>query len=132
VKLRPSSKVTVTVEASSITWSFVTTQPAGSMMKPEPSDCTLRSGCCEPPNCFRNSSSNGEPGGNSGNGPGIPESDRRNVFRRLHRLEASRTTPGSGLGLSLVAAVAELHGIRFELGDNRLGLCVTLHLPPAA
>ncbi len=43
-------------------------------------------------------------------GPGIPEHERENVFRRLYRLERERTTPGSGLGLSLVAAIAELHG----------------------
>jgi signal transduction histidine kinase len=48
------------------------------------------------------------------------------VFKRFFRLEHSRTTPGSGLGLSLVAAVADLHGVRIELGDNRPGLKVQL------
>lgn len=63
------------------------------------------------------------------NGPGIPEAEREKVLHRFYRLEASRTTPGSGLGLSLVAAVAELHGIGLELGDNRPGLRVTLKFP---
>jgi len=56
------------------------------------------------------------------NGPGIPEADRTRVFGRFVRLERSRTTPGSGLGLSLVAAVADLHKIRVTLGDNHPGL----------
>jgi signal transduction histidine kinase len=56
------------------------------------------------------------------NGPGIPESDRARVFQRFVRLESSRTTPGSGLGLPLCAAIAELHGVRLELKDNHPGL----------
>jgi signal transduction histidine kinase len=63
-------------------------------------------------------------------GPGVPEAERDKVLRRFYRLEASRTTPGSGLGLALVAAIAELHGIALELGDNRPGLRVTLRFPP--
>ncbi|GGF49629.1 two-component sensor histidine kinase [Aliidongia dinghuensis] len=59
-------------------------------------------------------------------GPGIPAVFRDRVFQRFFRLEESRTTPGSGLGLSLVAAVAALHQIEIELGDNRPGLVVTL------
>lgn len=55
-------------------------------------------------------------------GPGIPEEERENVLRRFYRLDASRNTPGSGLGLSLVAAVARLHGARLELSDNAPGL----------
>ena len=46
------------------------------------------------------------------NGPGIPEQERARVFRRFYRLEDSRTTPGNGLGLSLVAAVVDLHGAK--------------------
>lgn len=65
----------------------------------------------------------------SDNGPGIPETERERVFRRLYRLQKSRTTPGSGLGLSLVAAVAKLHDIQIELGDNRPGLSVELKFP---
>ena len=58
------------------------------------------------------------------NGPGIPEDERQNVFRRLYRLERERSTPGSGLGLSLVAAIADLHGATVELADNGPGLRV--------
>jgi signal transduction histidine kinase len=60
------------------------------------------------------------------NGPGIPASERDKVFRRFYRLEASRTTPGSGLGLSLVAAVAALHGAEITLADNNPGLRAVL------
>ncbi len=59
-------------------------------------------------------------------GPGIPEEERQHVLERFVRLEASRNTPGSGLGLSLVAAVARLHGGVIELADNDPGLRVTL------
>ncbi len=67
----------------------------------------------------------------SDNGPGIPPEQRGKVFRRFYRLDASRTTPGSGLGLSLVAAIATLHGIELELGDNAPGLRITLRFPPS-
>lgn len=60
-------------------------------------------------------------------GPGIPAAEREKVFRRFYRLETSRTTPGNGLGLSLAAAIASLHGIAIELGDNHPGLRVALH-----
>lgn len=62
-------------------------------------------------------------------GPGIPASEREKVFRRFYRLEASRTTPGSGLGLALVKAVADLHGASVELSDNNPGLRVTVRFP---
>lgn len=65
----------------------------------------------------------------SDDGPGIPEGERAKVLRRLYRLEKSRTTPGSGLGLSLVKAVADLHGARLELSDNKPGLRVTVEFP---
>jgi signal transduction histidine kinase len=55
-------------------------------------------------------------------GPGIPEEDRQKVFRRFFRRDQSRTTMGSGLGLSLAAAIADLHGARIELSDNSPGL----------
>ncbi len=64
-------------------------------------------------------------------GPGIPQSERDKVFQRFYRLEESRTTPGSGLGLSLVAAVAQIHQINIELQDNHPGLRVVLHFPLA-
>ena len=59
-------------------------------------------------------------------GPGIPIADRRCVFQRFYRLERSRSTPGSGLGLSLVEAIAALHQVSIELADNRPGLRVAL------
>ena len=55
-------------------------------------------------------------------GPGIPPQDRDRVFKRFVRLEASRSQPGSGLGLSLAAAVARLHGGELILLDNAPGL----------
>ena len=62
-------------------------------------------------------------------GPGISDTDRARVLKRFVRLEESRTKPGTGLGLSLVAAVARLHGGRIRLEDNRPGLKVVLILP---
>ena len=74
-----------------------------------------------------------EPGGMVGsvadNGNGIPESERAKVFRRFYRLEHSRTTNGNGLGLSLVSAIAELHGIELQLRDNTPGLTVRMIFP---
>ncbi len=63
-------------------------------------------------------------------GPGIPVDLRDKVFRRFFRADDSRSTPGSGLGLSLVQAVAQLHRARIELTDNHPGLRVTLWLVP--
>jgi signal transduction histidine kinase len=65
-------------------------------------------------------------------GPGIPEAEHQHVFRRFYRLERSRGTPGNGLGLSLVAAVARLHGARIDMFDNAPGLKIELHFPLAA
>jgi signal transduction histidine kinase len=62
-------------------------------------------------------------------GPGIPAEFRDKVLQRFFRLEASRSTPGSGLGLSLVAAVAHLHDAQLDLGDNNPGLIVTITFP---
>jgi signal transduction histidine kinase len=55
-------------------------------------------------------------------GPGVPEAERRRVFDRFYRLEHSRTTPGSGLGLAMAAAAAKLHGADIELWDAAPGL----------
>ncbi|MEL0438044.1 HAMP domain-containing sensor histidine kinase [Phycobacter sp. K97] len=66
----------------------------------------------------------------SDNGTGIPEPEREKVFRRFYRVEKSRTTPGNGLGLSLVKAVAELHGAVISLANNSPGLCFTVIFPP--
>lgn len=62
-------------------------------------------------------------------GPGIPVGDRERVLRRFVRLDSSRSTPGTGLGLSLVAAIAELHGGTIEICDNHPGLRVTIMFP---
>jgi signal transduction histidine kinase len=62
-------------------------------------------------------------------GPGIPEGDRKHAVERFVRLEASRTLPGSGLGLSLAAAVATLHGGELRLSDAHPGLTATLTIP---
>jgi signal transduction histidine kinase len=59
-------------------------------------------------------------------GPGIPANQYEHVFKRFYRLEHSRYTPGNGLGLSLVAAVARLHGARIEMLDNSPGLKLKL------
>jgi len=63
------------------------------------------------------------------NGPGIPEADRGRVVERFVRLEQSRSAPGAGLGLSLAAAVARLHGGELKFEDNRPGLKAVLTLP---
>jgi signal transduction histidine kinase len=62
-------------------------------------------------------------------GPGIPIDERKHVLRRFYRLEGSRNSPGNGLGLSLVAAVANLHGAHIEMKDNSPGLRVELEFP---
>jgi signal transduction histidine kinase len=62
-------------------------------------------------------------------GPGIPITEVEQVFKRFYRVEHSRKRPGNGLGLSLVAAVAHLHGIRIELADNTPGLRAELCFP---
>ena len=63
------------------------------------------------------------------NGPGIPETERERVLERFVRLDATRTSPGNGLGLSLVRAVAGLHGALLSLEDNAPGLRVLLSFP---
>ena len=63
------------------------------------------------------------------NGPGIPAADRDRVLARFVRLDPSRSEPGSGLGLSLVASVAKLHGGTFTLEANNPGLKAVLAIP---
>jgi signal transduction histidine kinase len=65
----------------------------------------------------------------SDDGPGIPDHERQHVLKRFYRLERSRRTPGNGLGLSLVAAVAHLHGADIEMADNAPGLTFRLKFP---
>ena len=62
-------------------------------------------------------------------GPGIPASERAHVVERFVRLEQSRNSPGTGLGLSLVAAVARLHDAELRLEDNGPGLKARLEFP---
>jgi len=62
-------------------------------------------------------------------GPGIPSHECRHVLKRFYRLERSRRTPGNGLGLSLVAAVARLHAADIEMTDNAPGLNFRLRFP---
>jgi signal transduction histidine kinase len=64
-------------------------------------------------------------------GPGIPAEEYARVLRRFYRLDRSRSTPGSGLGLALVAAVAKLHGTAPVLSDAAPGLRVTVDLSRA-
>ncbi len=65
-------------------------------------------------------------------GPGIPEADRPRATERFYRGEQARSTPGTGLGLALVAAIAHLHGGVLRLDDNRPGLRAVLVLPRRA
>jgi signal transduction histidine kinase len=68
----------------------------------------------------------------SDSGPGIPLAERSAVLRRFHRAEKSRHTPGCGLGLSLVAAVAKLHGLTLAIEDVGPGCRVRLWREQAA
>ena len=61
------------------------------------------------------------------NGPGIPAEESSKVLQRFYRMDQSRSQHGSGLGLSLVAAVARMHNAALEFGDNRPGLIAELH-----
>ena len=66
------------------------------------------------------------------NGPGIPVADRERVFARFTRLEGSRSTPGHGLGLSLVAAIATAHHATINLEDNRPGVKIMVQFTRSA
>lgn len=68
----------------------------------------------------------------SDTGPGIAPADREAVFRRFFRTDGSRTAPGSGLGLSLVAEIVALHRFGITLGDERPGCCFELLCWPGA
>ena len=65
-------------------------------------------------------------------GPGIPDAEKPKAAQRFFRGDASRGTPGVGLGLSLVEAVAKLHGGALELADNHPGLLVQMTLEAGA
>lgn len=62
-------------------------------------------------------------------GPGIPKDESEKVFQRLYRLEKSRSTDGTGLGLSMVKAIADLHGASISLSSANPGLAVTINFP---
>jgi len=64
------------------------------------------------------------------NGPGIPPEQRARARERFVRLDPDRSTPGNGLGLSLVEAVAHLHGAELELDDAAPGLIARIRFPP--
>lgn len=66
------------------------------------------------------------------NGTGVPEAESKHIFQRFYRLETSRTTAGNGLGLSLVAAVADLHTAQLFATDNRPGLKIGMTFSQAA
>jgi signal transduction histidine kinase len=65
-------------------------------------------------------------------GPGVPVEEQQKVFRRLYRREASRKTPGYGLGMSVAAAIAELHGAKIEIDPAVQGLTVRVRFDIAA
>jgi signal transduction histidine kinase len=67
----------------------------------------------------------------SDDGPGVPVEEHERVFRRLYRREASRTQPGHGLGLSLAAAIAELHGASIRILKEGPGMSVEVSFPLA-
>lgn len=66
------------------------------------------------------------------NGPGIPAEEHEKVVQRFYRLDESRTTPGSGLGLALVFAVLKVHRFELSFSDNNPGLSVRVGIDPAA
>jgi signal transduction histidine kinase len=62
----------------------------------------------------------------SDNGPGVAPDEMGAIFRRFYRARDARRAPGTGLGLALVAAIADLHGLDCRASDNRPGLKITL------
>jgi len=64
-------------------------------------------------------------------GPGIPPEERKHALKRFYRLDRGPKNAGNGLGFSLVAAVAQLHGALIEMADNEPGLRLQLRFPPA-
>jgi signal transduction histidine kinase len=65
-------------------------------------------------------------------GAGAPQSEYQNLLRRFYRLDRSRSSPGAGLGLAMVQAVAQLHAGEVELADNQPGLVVRVSFPRIA
>ncbi len=65
----------------------------------------------------------------SDTGPGIPQHEHHNIIKRFYRLDSSRTTPGSGLGLALVSAIIQLHDMTLNFGDNKPGFVIEILIP---
>jgi signal transduction histidine kinase len=65
-------------------------------------------------------------------GPGVPQAELRNIFKRFYRLEASRSSPGNGLGLSLVDAIANLHRFRLSASTDGPGLAISFEFKSLA
>ncbi len=65
----------------------------------------------------------------SDDGPGVPEPDLPNLTKRFYRVDDSRTKPGTGLGLTLVAAIVELHRARMKIKNRHPGLSIEIHFP---
>lgn len=65
-------------------------------------------------------------------GPGVPVTERTRVLEPFARLDRSRATPGAGLGLSIVSAIARLHEVKLSLDDAKPGLRVSLEWPQTA
>jgi len=65
----------------------------------------------------------------SDTGPGIPEHEHHNITKRFYRLDSSRTTPGSGLGLALVSAIIQLHEMNMSYRDNEPGFIIEILIP---
>jgi signal transduction histidine kinase len=89
---------------------------------------------CPPCSSIRIAAESGAEGvwmGVEDDGPGIPEHVREKALQRFYRLEKARNTPGTGLGLALVKAIADLHGAVLTLSDNAPGLSVGLMFPRA-
>jgi signal transduction histidine kinase len=63
-------------------------------------------------------------------GPGVPAYERDRIFDRFYRVDSARATPGDGLGLSLVAAIARLHDAKVFALDNGPGLKIVVDLAP--
>jgi signal transduction histidine kinase len=68
----------------------------------------------------------------SDNGPGVPSGEMSRIQQRFVRLDAARSAPGNGLGLSLVQAVVDQHQGRLLIDDNKPGLRLTIELPRSA
>jgi signal transduction histidine kinase len=67
----------------------------------------------------------------SDDGPGVPKAEHDNLFKRFYRVNAARSKPGNGLGLSIVAAIADLHGAHYWISDRSEGFSISVEFPLA-